>query len=146
MNIKKSSYMMLSLVFGVSVILYILDIPIIPSSTQMTPTISISPIVSIPTPVTNTKSLSETIVYTPEGRNESISVSLTVTNSIISELSVINSMNAGKSRSYQLSFESEIQPLVVGKDIKTLNLSRVAGASNTTDAFMQAIDKIRAKI
>ena len=165
MNIKKSSWMMLGLVLGVSVILYIFDVPIVPSSTQMIPTIIVPTlvptIISLPTgnivqPTASlisptlspsiVNSFSANVDYFPEGRSESISVSLKLNGAVVSELSMVNSMNDGKSRMYQLAFESEIQPLVVGKDIKSLNLSRVAGASITTDAFMQAIDKIKSQI
>ena len=155
MNTKKNSWMMLGLVFGVSVILYILDVPIIPLSTQITstiPTLIPTSIIITPQPtqpttqISSAKSLSATISYFPEGMNESITVSLTITNSLVSEVSLTQSMNDGKSRRYQLAFESEIQPLVVGKDIKNLNLSRVAGASFTTDAFMQAVEKIKQQI
>jgi len=156
---------MLGLVLGVSVILYIFDVPILPSTAQIVPTIMIPtlfptqivPTLSLstqsppPLPITPTvvifsKNILATVDYFPEGRSESITVSLTLSNFIISGMAVNNSMNDGKSRQYQLAFESEIQPLVVGKDIKTLNLSRVAGASFTTDAFMQAIEKIKSQI
>jgi len=146
---------MLSLVLGVSVVLYIFDVPIVPTSTQMVPTISLptgnvlqptAPFISptLSTPITN--SFSASVDYFPEGRNESISVSLKLNGTVVSELSMVNSMNDGKSRRYQLAFESEIQPLVIGKDIKLLNLSRVAGASFTTDAFMQAINKMKSQM
>ena len=161
MNIRKSSFTVLGLVFGVSVILYIFDVPIVPSSNQLTPTISIPTVVqpspvnntsahtlqpSLQSPTSNARKYSETITYQPEGRNESITVSVTLINNTVSDLVSQHSMNDGKSRRYQLDFEAEIRPLVVGKNIKTLNLSRVAGASFTTDAFMQAIDAIRSKI
>lgn len=141
---------MLSLVFGVSVILYIFDVPIIPASTQITPTV----VVPIPTPlvvdptqkISNIQSFTETIGYDPEGRSETVTVNVTLNDGIVTKLESQHSMNDGKSRRYQLNFEAEIQPLVVGKDIKTLQLSRVAGASITTDAFMQAIEVIRGKI
>lgn len=148
---------MLALVFGISVILYIFDVPIIPSSTLMTPTVSIpTPVLTTPPLIptiqalspTNTaaKSATATVDYMPEGRSESITVSLQLNNRIITELHSTHSMNMGKSRMYQQAFEAEIQPLVVGKDINSLNLSRVAGASLTTDAFMQAIATIRSQI
>jgi len=46
---------MLSLVFGVSVILYLFDVPIIPQSSQLIPTVSISlpPVVPTTPPVSN---------------------------------------------------------------------------------------------
>jgi len=136
---------MLSLVLGVSVILYIFDVPVITSPTQIVPTIISSPQI-IPATASTSKNISASIDYFPEGRSESITVSLIISNSTISEMTVKNSMNDGKSRQYQLAFESEIQSLVVGKDVKSLNLSRVAGASITTDAFMQAVDKIKSQI
>ncbi|MCX6731120.1 MAG: hypothetical protein NTZ55_04690 [Candidatus Roizmanbacteria bacterium] len=133
------------------------DVPI-PSSTQLTPTIAVPtviPTVSISaqpsqtqtTPIpSNIKQYSAFVIYEPEGRSESINVSLTLNNTIVTEVTAIHSMNDGKSRRYQMDFEAAIQSLVVGKDIKTLNLSRVAGASFTTDAFMQAVKKIQSKI
>lgn len=137
---------MLALVFGVSVILYILDVPIIPQSTLIIPTLTI-PTALTPSPLTNNvRTFTETVGYDPEGRSEIITVTVKVSNGIVSELFSQHSMNDGKSRRYQQNFEAEIQPLVVGKDIRTLNLSRVAGASFTTDAFMQAIRNIQAKI
>lgn len=156
MNIKKSSIQMLLLVFGVSVILYIFDVPIVPSSSTLIPTLALP--ITVPTSVTGTTrmaitsapfantSFSESVNYNPEGRSESIAVSVELNGSVITQISSTHSMNDGKSRMYQRAFEAEIQPLVVGKDIKTLNLSRVAGASLTTDAFMQAVEGIKSKM
>jgi len=146
MNIKKSSMWMLALVFGVSVILYILDVPIIPQSTQIIPTLTI-PTALTPSPLANNvRTFTETVGYDPEGMSETITVTVKVSNGIVSKLFSQHSMNDGKSRKYQQNFEALIQPLVVGKDIRTLNLSRVAGASFTTDAFMQAIKNIQKSI
>lgn len=157
MNIKKSSFMVLGLVFGISVILYIFDVPIISPSTQLIPTITISP--AVPTIINqepaqsqntitpnNIKKYSATVAYHPEGRSESINVSLTLDNTTITEIASTHSMNDGKSQRYQIAFEAEIRSFVIGKDINTLNLSRVAGASFTTDAFMQAIQQIKNNI
>ncbi len=149
---------MLSLVFGVSVILYLFDVPIIPQSSQLIPTVSISlpPVVPTTPPVSNVapslvpttakKTLSASIDYDPEGRRESIQVSLVLDGTMIVEINNIHSMNDGKSRRYQRNFEAEIAPMVVGKDIKSLSISTVAGASFTTSAFMQAIETIKNKI
>lgn len=145
MNIKKSSLLVLGLVFGVSVILYIFDSPILPSISTVIPSTIPSTIISV-VPQSTVKTLTSYIIYQPEGRSESIQVTLELENSLITKLSSIHSGNSGKSVRYQTAFEGEIQGLVIGKDIKTLNLSRVAGASNTTAAFMQALDAIRAQI
>jgi len=153
MNIKKNSFIVLGLVFGVSVILYIFDVPIRITPSEITTTIVIPTPTNISVQTTQNsgasniiKQYSAIVNYFPEGRNESISVSLTLNSSIITEVTTVHSKNDGKSRMYQEAFESEIRPLVVGRDINSLNLSRVAGASFTTDAFLQAVEKIKNNI
>jgi len=153
MNIKKSSITVLSLVFGVSVILNIFDVPIAIPPSHVIPTIVVPTLINTPVPTTQNsvssdiiKRYSAIVNYFPEGKNESISVSLTLNSSIITEVTTVHSKNDGKSRMYQTAFESEIQPHVVGKDINTLNITRIAGASFTTDAFLQAVQKIKNSI
>jgi len=161
MNIKKNSLMVLGLVFGVSVILYIFDVSVIPPSTQITPTVSIptavpitilSPTTSsiiIPTAVPTTSSLkhlSETIDYSVRGIPESIVVNITLNGTIITDLQLTQNTDNGQSAAYQDAFFSEIKPSVVGKNLKDINVSRVAGASYTTDAFMRAINKMQTNI
>ncbi len=153
MNIKRNSYLVLGLVMGVSVTLYIFDVPMNIPSSQTTPTIAFPTSISVPVPtiqhgnISNImKKYSATIDYYPEGKNESINVSLTLRDLIIIDVTSVHSMNNGKSRIYQTGFEAEIQPIVVGKNINTLDLSRIAGASFTTDAFLQAVKKIKNSI
>ncbi|MCX6732752.1 MAG: FMN-binding protein [Candidatus Roizmanbacteria bacterium] len=171
MNIKKNSYMMLGLVFGVSVILYVFDtsihtsskiqivpqtfIPsIIPTTQLITPTIttqSVSPTsvqITLPTtvPTSSLKRLSNSVDYTVRGIPEHIVVTITLQGTTITDLQLTQNTDNGESAAYQDAFLSVIKQSVVGKNIKDINVSRVAGASYTTDAFMQAISNIQAKI
>ena len=184
MNIKKNSIGVLAAVFGISAILYVLDVPKsqkIPSSPVITttaptifPTIIPSLIPSIvltstpslstqsaaisphakpailpfqPTIVPITKNIySEMIDYQVRQFGESIAVSLTIDNAIVTNLTIGHTPQDGQSRYYHDAFDGEIQSLVVGKNIKDINVSQVAGASLTSDAFMQAINKVKAQI
>ncbi len=145
MNIKKNSLLMLGVVFGVSVILYIFDVPVLPSSPQITPTSALIPI----TPITSTsqsRTISEIGQYQAHQFNESIIVTLTLKNNIINDLKTVHSPQDGESALYHDAFDGEIRPLVIGKNIKDINVSCVAGASDTTNGFMQAIEKIKTQV
>lgn len=150
MNIKKSSIWMLSLVFGVSVILYILDAPIPPAPipTSVSATILIPTTTQLqPSAVISTKrNLSEIIDYQVRSSPESITVNITLDGIIVTDLQLSQTPGDGESAMYQDAFASEIKSSVVGKNLKDINVSRVAGASYTTDAFMQAIDIMKTKI
>lgn len=170
MNIKKNSFMVLGLVFGVSVIFYLLDMPTVPSSTQMTPTVSIptiiptqqivqvtiTPMPTAPTVITpkvalsptvsSLKRLSETVDYTVRGIPESITVRIALDGTTVTDLQLSQNPGSGESAGYQDAFASEIKSYVVGKNLKDINVSYVAGASYTTDAFMQAVNKMKTSI
>lgn len=155
MNIKKNSFMVLGLVLGVSVILYIFGAPTIPPSTQITPTMPVPTI--IPTVISTgsvvkttiipttpaLKKMSETVGYNVKGYPESITVNIVLDGTNITDLQLSQSPGAEESVAYQDAFASEIKSHVVGKNLKDINVSRVAGASYTTNAFMQAINKMQ---
>lgn len=88
-------------------------------------------------------SYSSTINYFVQGNRESITVSITIANNAVA--SVENQLTESNSTSaeYQGAFDSNYKSFVVGKKISSINLSRVAGATETTDAFMQALQKIK---
>lgn len=53
---------------------------------------------------------------------------------------------SGKSGAYTDSFETYLQPQVIGTKLSSLtSLSQVGGASLTTQAFLNALDQIRAQ-
>lgn len=145
---------MLGLVFGVSVLFYIADTSINTSSkSQSIPSISTPSVIptaafsSTLTPTSSSpKLLSETIHYSVRNFSESITVNLTLMGTTITDLQVMQSASNEESASYQDAFAAEIKSYVVGKNIKDLNVSKVAGASYTTEGFMQAVKNIRTKI
>ncbi|MGH7241538.1 MAG: FMN-binding protein [Candidatus Saccharimonadales bacterium] len=79
--------------------------------------------------------------YVPHG-DESIKVSLTLSSGTITNVSIDNSENDGNSAAYQEEFASVYKSYVVGKKISSLQLSNIAGASDTTQGFNEALSKI----
>jgi len=172
MNIKKNSFIVLGLVLGVSVILYIFDVPIVPSSSRLVPTIAIPTVtpdlipLTLPTEtqtpnrptsisimplatstvVPSTRQFTEKVDYSVRNFSESITLNMTLNGTIITDLQVSQNASNGDSASYQDAFAAEIKSVVVGKNIKDINVSAIAGASYTTAAFMQAISKIQSSI
>ena len=86
---------------------------------------------------------SATISYSvPHGTN-SLVAKVTVANNKVTDLSVDNDYADNESGMYIDSFESAIKSAVVGQDIGTLSLSRIGGATLTTQAFDDALTTIR---
>jgi uncharacterized protein with FMN-binding domain len=82
--------------------------------------------------------------YVPHG-DETIQVTLTLSNGTITNASIVNSEGDPTSASYQEGFASEYKSYVVGKSIAGLQLSRISGASDTTQGFDDALNQIAAK-
>lgn len=80
--------------------------------------------------------------YVPHGYEE-IKVSLTLKNGIITDSSIQNSEGDRESAQYQEAFASRYKSYVTGKNISGLNLSYVAGASDTTQGFNDAVSQIQ---
>jgi uncharacterized protein with FMN-binding domain len=82
--------------------------------------------------------------YVPHG-DETIEVSLTVSNGVIVNASVQNSEGDNESARYQEDFASVYKSHVVGKKISGLQLGTIAGASDTTQGFDDALTQIASK-
>lgn len=80
---------------------------------------------------------------TPKRDEYGVAVSLTLTKDIVTDAKVVYSNGAEKDPN-AAKFEAAYKTEVIGKDIDTLNLSRVGGASLTTAAFNDALVKIKA--
>lgn len=80
---------------------------------------------------------------TPKRDEYGVNVSLTLTKDIVTDAKVIYSNGAEKDPN-AAKFEAAYKTEVIGKDIDTLNLARVGGASLTTAAFNNALVKIKA--
>jgi hypothetical protein len=72
-------------------------------------------------------------------------VTITVSNNKITEASVSQQASSRESREYQADFASGYKSQVVGKDIATLQLSRVSGSSLTPRGFNEALNIIRSQ-
>lgn len=79
---------------------------------------------------------------TPGGR-DSLSVTLAVANNIVTSVSISQNPTSGDSERYQSAFERSYKTSVVGKDINSIDLSRVSGASLTSNGFNSALDTIK---
>ncbi len=80
---------------------------------------------------------------TPKRDEYGVAVSLTLAKDIVTDAKVIYSNGAEKDPN-AAKFEAAYKTEVIGKDIDTLNLSRVGGASLTTAAFNNALVNIKA--
>jgi hypothetical protein len=99
------------------------------------------PVASVQAPTI--KTYSTTVNYkVPEGGSQSMGLTVTVNGAVISSISISQSKSGENSKKWQNNFENNYRPLVLGKNIKSVNLSRVGGASITTNAFNQAIKSI----
>lgn len=85
----------------------------------------------------------ETGRYVSPNGAESIEVTVTLTNSIITSANVVGDATSGDSQVYQQQFISGYKPLVIGKNINQVSLSRVAGSSLTSNGFNAALDQIK---
>lgn len=83
--------------------------------------------------------------YTSPGGEEQIGVKLTLENGIITEAEVISKAILPKSEFMQTMFVENYKQMVVGKNIKDLNLGKVAGSSLTPKGFNDAVEKIKAE-
>lgn len=81
--------------------------------------------------------------YTSPGGQESIDVELTLAGNKITDVTVTPHPAAGTSVQYQTEFADNFKPLVVGKAINEVSLSRVAGSSLTSTGFNDALDQIK---
>ncbi|MBP6881420.1 MAG: hypothetical protein KBC35_02235 [Candidatus Pacebacteria bacterium] len=78
---------------------------------------------------------------TPEG-TYSMDVTMTMNNDVITSTDIVFDSKAARD-GYTKRFNTSYQTYVIGKNLDTLNLSRIAGASLTTDAFKKAITEIK---
>lgn len=83
--------------------------------------------------------------YVSPGGAEQIDVDLTLKGGVVTDVAVTSKAVNPKSKFMQGVFIENYKPLVVGKNLKDLNLSKVAGSSLTPKGFNDAIEKIKAQ-
>lgn len=117
--------------------------PTITSNTNVT-----SPVVTTPAPSSTYTDGSYTVTEAykvPDGSSDSITVTIALKDDTVTSLSVTGAGLKRESQQYQSRFIGSIDSQVIGKDIDTISLSRVGGASLTTKAFNNALQKIEAQ-
>lgn len=85
----------------------------------------------------------ETGEYTSPAGAEQIDVDVTLKNDIVTEVEVTAKAENPKSKYMQGVFVENFKQFVVGKNIKDLNLGKVAGSSLTPQGFNDALTKIK---
>jgi uncharacterized protein with FMN-binding domain len=83
--------------------------------------------------------------YDSPGGTETIDVTVTLANNVITSVAATPRANVQEAAEYQQAFISGYQPLVVGKKITDVSLTRVAGSSLTSIGFNDAISQIESK-
>ena len=81
---------------------------------------------------------------TPESV-ETISVTVSLEDDIVTAVEVVGNPQKSESERYQGEFIGGIADVVVGQDIDTLAVSRVAGSSLTSGGFNEAIATIKSE-
>lgn len=74
---------------------------------------------------------------------ESISVTLTVADGLVTEVEVTGDPQARETEQYQGQFIDGIADEVVGKSLDDIEVSRVAGSSLTSGGFNEAVESIK---
>lgn len=121
-----------------------------PVSPVPTPVVSTppTPVATIPknyTSVYKNGNYSATGSYDSPGGTENVSVSLTLTNDIITNVSVTSGAYDRRSQSYQNIFIANYKQYVIGKNIASVNLGKISSSSLTPIGFNDALAKIKAQ-
>ncbi len=83
--------------------------------------------------------------YMSPGGEDQVAVTLTLTNDMITAVSVTPTAQDGTSRRYESRFVSGYKQYVLGKNIADVNLTNVSGSSLTPIGFNDALAQIKAK-
>lgn len=82
-----------------------------------------------------------TAYYVPHGK-ETIKVTITLKDGTVTDSAIENSENDPESARFQEDFAAEYKSNVVGKKINSVDVSYVAGASDTAQGFDDALAQI----
>lgn len=81
--------------------------------------------------------------YSTPGGRESVDLTVTITDGVITATEIDGSATSGDSLQYQTRFINNYKSMVVGKSVDEVSLSRVAGSSLTSTGFNNALDQIK---
>lgn len=83
--------------------------------------------------------------YTSPAGAESVTVTLTLKDNVVTEVSSTSSAENPKSQYMQKQFADGISSAVVGKSIDSIELTVVNGSSLTSKGFMDALERIKSE-
>ncbi|MDB5181925.1 MAG: hypothetical protein JWP13_688 [Candidatus Saccharibacteria bacterium] len=83
--------------------------------------------------------------YSTPGGSESIEVTISLKDNVVTTSSVQQTPNDREAAEYQAEFKQNYKPLVEGKKISDINLSRVSGSSLTSRGFNDAVENIKSQ-
>ena len=83
--------------------------------------------------------------YVSPGGTQSIKVSVTLKNGVVTDTAAQSGAVDSQSEEFQGQFLGGYKQLVVGKSINSINLSRVSGSSLTSQGFNNAIEQIKSE-
>jgi uncharacterized protein with FMN-binding domain len=86
----------------------------------------------------------ESADYTSPGGTETVEVTVTLADGVITEVEAVGDGDNPNSKRYQGEFSDGIADVVVGKSIDEISVDKVAGSSLTSAGFNDAIDAIKA--
>ena len=125
------------------------------SKTTSTPSVPIkpAPVVSTPpatipknyTSIYKNGTYSATGSYGSPGGTENISVTLTLSNDIITSVSVTSGAYDRRSQGYQNVFIANYKQYVIGKNIASVNLGKISSSSLTPIGFNNALAQIKSQ-
>lgn len=81
--------------------------------------------------------------YVSPGGPETIEVTVTLDNGKISDVEFVGQATRPISKEKQADFAANYKPMVIGKSIDEVNLSKVSGSSLTPKGFNDALEKIK---
>jgi len=81
--------------------------------------------------------------YSTPGGRESIDLTVTIADGVITSTSLTENATDGEAKAYQEDFAAGYKTLVVGKSVDEVSLSRVSGSSLTSNGFNAALDQIK---
>lgn len=83
--------------------------------------------------------------YMSPGGQEELGVTVTLANGLITDVIVEPKATRPMSKTRQADFAANYQPMVMGKNIADVQLSKVSGSSLSPKGFNDAIEKIKAE-
>jgi uncharacterized protein with FMN-binding domain len=83
--------------------------------------------------------------YISPAGEQSVKVALTLKDDAVTAVTVTPEADDPQAKGFQQKFAGGISDVIVGKDIDTLDVSRVAGSSLTSGGFTKAIESIKAE-